>query len=105
MSIGLTQSATVYTEDPSTGAFTVTARSNLACRLFHVPRQPAATSAERAELGAIRNLHYDPAYTLPEGCQIEVDGVRWNVMTGTEGDVKPFGAVIQRRADLVQAGT
>jgi hypothetical protein len=80
-------------------------RLNLPCRLFHVPRQPAATSAERAELAKLRNLHFDASYTLPEGAQIEVGGQRWNPVAGTEGEVKPFSAVIQKRVDVIEAGT
>jgi len=103
VTIGLDETLSVYTEDPSTGAFTVLAASGVRCRLFHVGRQPAATGLDRAELGAIRNLHYDPATTIPDGAQILSGGLRWNCVHGTDGVIRLFGGVIQKRIDLVRA--
>ena len=101
--IALNQTAVVYTENPGTGVFDVVANSALTCRLFHVSTQPAATGPDRDELAGRRNCHYDPSYTLPNGCQLLVDGQRWNPVHGTDGVIKPFNTVIQKRIDVVRA--
>jgi hypothetical protein len=103
MSFGLDETMTVYTEDPTTGLYTVVDASGVRCRLFHEARQPAATGLDRAELGAIRNLHYDPSYTLPDGAQILSGGQRWNCLHGTDGKVRLFGDSIQKRIDVKRA--
>ncbi len=106
MTIGLRQTMDVYTRG-SGGAFDVLDQAAVRCQFWHVSVKPAATSEDRSELAALRNLHYDPSYTLPDRCQIEVeeDGVtrRYNPRFGTEGDIRPFAAVIQRRIDVVRA--
>jgi hypothetical protein len=100
--LGLDQTATVYTEGAG-GNHTTVARSGLRCRLAHVNRQPAATSAERAELAALRNMLWEPGYVLPETAQVEVDGVRWNPIPGTFGALRgPSSAVVYRRCDLIR---
>lgn len=101
--VRLDQVMDVFTEDPTTGAFTVLNQAAVPCHLFHVARQPAATAADRAELAALRNLHYSASYTLPNGAQILSGGVRWNTLHGTDGVIQPFGVVIQKRIDLVRA--
>ena len=101
--IGLDMVGDVYTETPATGAYTTVERSGLRCRLAHVNQQPAATGADRAELAAIRNLLWEPGYEMPETAQVDVAGVRWNVVPGTFGAYRgPTGAVVYRRCDLVR---
>lgn len=106
MTYGLRQTMNVYTEGVG-GGFTVLAQSAIPCQLWHIDRRPAEASDARTEWAAIRNLHYDPSVTLPDYCQIEVteDGVthRYNPVFGTEGDIRPFNTVIQRRIDCVRA--
>ncbi len=111
MTVGLDTRMDVYTRG-SGGAFDVLDKADIPCRFFHIRSLPSATGEERSELAAIRNLHYSPvvdgeSYTLPDRCQIEVveDGVtrRYNPKFGTEGDIRPFAAVIQRRIDVVRA--
>lgn len=102
--IGLIQVATVFTENPTTGAFDVVAKSDLKCRLAHIDGQPAATAPDRAEFAAMRNMLWEPEYVLPETAQVLVDGVRWNPVAGTFGAMKgPSGAVVYRRADVRRA--
>lgn len=107
MTLGLQQSLTVYTENPTTGVYDVVATTNVAAQFFHVGRSPAGIGLERSELGAIRNLHYEPGVTLPPGCQLEVteygETRRYHVVTGTDGTIAPFGVVIQRRVDVTRA--
>jgi hypothetical protein len=103
--IGLIDSAIVYTESPTTGAFSVVATAALACRLAHPSRSAATTGPERAELAAMRELLFDPTYTLDEHAQLEVGGTRWNPVAGTVAYLRgPSGAIEFGRADLVRAG-
>ena len=73
----LTDVATVRTRAAAGGAFSVVATAALACRLLHVNPDGAATSRDRAEIAATRRLLFDPAYLLPNPCEIEVRGQRW----------------------------
>jgi hypothetical protein len=82
--------ATVYTPDPATGAFTVVARAGLACRLA-LPG--AAPDAARAESLARRRLLFDPAYGMPARAQVEVGGARWNVEAPADGPPATLGGV------------
>lgn len=110
---GFDQRATVYGRDGSTGRYTTVLTSNLACRLAHLNRQPAATGNQRAELAGIRVFLSDPAYTIPENAQIEVVGVtgpdgvtpaRWNVRAGTLATMRgPSGAASFRQCDVTRA--
>jgi hypothetical protein len=102
--LGLIQTATVYTENPTTGIFDVVAKTGLPCRLAHIDRQPAATAPDRAEFAAMRNMLWEPGYVLPETAQVDVEGVRWNPVAGTFGAMKgPSGAVTYRRCDVRRA--
>ncbi|HXI17971.1 MAG TPA: hypothetical protein VNM48_16535 [Chloroflexota bacterium] len=74
--------AVVYTENATTGAFDSLIKSGLACRLEVISRREAgATGPDRAELGTIRELYSDPDYDLKTNGrygQIEIGGERWN---------------------------
>ena len=104
-SIVFDSTATVYVEDPATGAFTVLSRANLPCRLSTVSARNAASSGDRAELLALRSLLWPAAYDLPERCQIEIAGERWNPQI--ESFAAPTwpvtGAVVYRSVDVVRA--
>lgn len=99
------KTATVYTEGAG-GAFTVVAKVNLGCRLSTISGRGATTTVDRAELLAMRQLFWDPSYDMPECCQIEIDGVRWNPQPGTfVAPTRPIGGIIAYRAcDVVRAG-
>lgn len=100
---GLNKTATVYTPHASTGAYTVLAKSNLACRLAH-KLSPAPGADERAELTARRRLLWDEDYTMPENAQVEIDSERWNVQPGTIDKLTDLtSSVIYRRCDVVKA--
>lgn len=111
--IGLDQKATIYGRAGSSGPYTTVLRANLACRLAHLNRQPAATGQQRTELAGIRVFLWDPEYALPEYSQIEVAGVtgpdgvtpaRWNVRAGTIATLRgPSGQASYRQADVVRA--
>jgi hypothetical protein len=96
----------VYSANATTGRFNVLEKSGLACRLIHVNVQPAATSGDRAELAAIRDMIFDPAYTMPEQCQVVVDGITWGPVPGTFGAFRDWNStVIYRRAQVVRQQT
>lgn len=105
MDLRFDATATVYTADPTTGAWTVVAQSNLPCRLLLLPRQPGETNQDRAERAALRRFRFDPSYALPASCQIEVDGVRWNpiAINGYEAVKNPNGTVAWFRCDVLKA--
>lgn len=99
----LDQVATVYTEALATGAYTVVAQANLPCRLGVIPTRGATSSAERAELASMRRLVWGPGYAMPEHCQIEIDGQRWNPVAGTlMAPTWIDGSVVYRAADVVR---
>ena len=94
----LTMRATVYTRTANTGPYNRSVAVGLACRLDTVNIQPAATSANRADLAAMRTFMWDVDYALPEtGVQIEVTspahyaGQRWNPVSGTRRPSIPPG--------------
>ena len=102
--LALIDKATIYTRAALRGRFTVVARSGLRCRLAHVNQRPAATGAERAELAAMRNLIFEPGFHMPEQCQIDINGVKWNPRAGTFGAFSgPTGAILYRKVDVVRA--
>lgn len=98
------QTASVYTEDPTDGDYSVLATASLRCQLAHVSSGAARTAPDRAELAALRVLFFDPAYTLPsDHCQVEVRGQRWTVIAGTVTEQRDASDVlVYRRADLMK---
>lgn len=100
----LDQLGTVYTADPTTGAFTVQAQASLACRVVHLATSGAATGEERAELAKRRVLMWDASYVMPANAQVLVGGERFNILEGTDSAPRgPSGAVVYRRAEAVRA--
>lgn len=101
--IGLDQLATVFIENPTTGLYDTLAKARLDCRLAHVNVQPATGGNERAELAALRDMLFDPNYVMPENCQVDVDGVRWQPVVGTFGAFRgPSSQTVYRRCDVVR---
>lgn len=62
--------------------FQAAVKTDLLCGLFHVSETGASAGSDRAELMATRRLLWDPAYTMPEGSQVEIEGVRWQTPRG-----------------------
>lgn len=80
----LRQKATVYTPD-ALGAYTVVAKSDLACRLSVLSMRGLDSSTfDRAELANRRHLMWDANYVMPADCQLDVLGERWNPAQGTQ---------------------
>jgi hypothetical protein len=102
---GLNATATVYTPHASTGAYTVTAKSGLPCRLAYVEQGGSGIGGEREAIGSKRRLLWREAYTMPDNAQVDVSGQRWNVKEGTYGELTgPDGtSVIYRRCEVVIA--
>lgn len=104
MMFGLDQTCSVYTPHATTGAYTVLAKSNLACRLAYVEQGGSAIGDERAPIGTKRRLLWSEDYTMPDNAQVLVDGQRWNVKDGTYGALRgPGSAVVYRRCEVVEA--
>lgn len=86
--IGLDQTATVYTPHPTTGEYTVLAKSGLPCRLVVVSlRMPNSTAEERADPATDKVFLWGTEYTMPGNAQVSVSGARYNIMANT---VTPF---------------
>lgn len=79
----LLELGTVWGEDSVTGRYTVLLKRDLACRLVIPAGLEASSGDARAEMVAQRDLWFDPAYDMPEQCQVEVDGVRWQPQPGS----------------------
>jgi hypothetical protein len=91
--------ATVYMPGPD-GVFDLAVRAGLPCRVQPVrgntPQQVPSQSA------ALRALLWEPGYRLPAGCQVEIAGVRWTPLPGTETEMRDaLGAVMYRRCYLM----
>jgi hypothetical protein len=85
------------------GQYTVLDRAALRCRLDAPDLAGAATGAQRAELAANRELHWDPAYQMPDYAQVLVASRRWNVQTrGASPVPAPDGTALYWRAVVVQ---
>lgn len=76
--------------------FQAAVKTDLACLLAHYTVDGSSTGSDRAELMAARLLMWDPAYAMPEGSQVEIEGVRWQTPRGGY-------ALIMRRASNVPA--
>lgn len=101
---GLDQTASVYTPDPTTGAFTVLAKSGLICRLAFIDYGGSDIGGEREDIGSQRRLLWAEAYSMPNTAQIEVSSERWNVLDGTFGQIRgPDGTVAYRRCEVTRA--
>jgi hypothetical protein len=101
--IGLDQQADVFVAEANSGRYTVLTKSQLACRLVHMPLRHVSTGADRAELAGMRNLIFDPEFILPEECQVEVDGTRWSPRPGTFGAYRDWNSnLAYRRCDVVR---
>jgi hypothetical protein len=105
-SLLLTQTATVYGR-ASNGQFTVPLQAGLACRLLHLNVQDSPSGAGRVELASRRLFCWDASYffpALPIETQIEVGGLRWNLVdTGAIG-TRPWidGTPAYKFADAVR---
>lgn len=101
--IGLDQTCTVYTPDPTTGEYTVTATAGLACRLALVGGT-GDMGPSRSEIPGARRLMWGPDYVMPETAQVAVDGERWNIQAGTLAAPRDLsGSVVYRRAEVTRA--
>ncbi len=101
--LGLIDTGIVYTPDPATGAYTVVARTGLACRLVQQGMSTDMGPA-RAEKAPGPKLLWDASYVMPESAQLEISGVRWNVEPGTLYAPRlPDGTVYYRAAQVVRA--
>lgn len=98
--------ATIYTENATTGAFDVVARTGLACRLVAVDRQAGATGPDRADLAALREMHSDPTYSIPPYSHLLIDGRTWTPNPRTSLLEKHHnGDGIFWRSDLVESAS
>jgi hypothetical protein len=100
----LDKTCDIYTEAAG-GDWATVAQADLPCRLGIVSAKGAGSAPERAELTAIRRLVWGPDYDMPERCQVEVDGIRYNPVPGsfTAPTWPGSGAVVYRSCDLVRA--
>lgn len=91
--LGLNQTATVYTPNGTTGAYTVVAQASLPVRL--VAPGAGTMNPERSEAAPVSRLLWGPDYTtMPETAQLAIAGVRWNVKAGTVTPVRWIDSVI-----------
>lgn len=104
--LGLDQIGDVYTEHAVTGRYNALAKTRLPLRLVHMPLRHISTGADRAELAGMRNLIFDGTYQMPEQCQVEVDGTRWQPKPGTFGAYRDWNSnVVYRRCDATRVQT
>lgn len=95
-SVRLTQRATVYGEDIASGLYSQVLIRSLRCRLIsRNTNNTGLPTFDRAEDMAGRDFWFDPTAYIPEGSQVEVDGIRWQLKAGTFqslGDCTPPAA-------------
>lgn len=92
----LPDTATVYVEADD---YAAPVKTGLACRLGHIDANGALTGNARAEMLELRRLYWDPAYVMPAGAQVEVDGTRWNTVRGTFKADDAAGPIVLRACD------
>ncbi len=98
---GLIDSAAIYSRHAGTGLFSTLVTSGIACRLALI--KSGRSVEDRAALAAMRNFLWDPAVTINEKHQVEVNGERWSFIPGTMQAARgPNGSVHHRRADVVK---
>jgi len=96
----LWEQATVY-GPAANGAYTQVLRSALACR--RADPQPALPAPDRATDVEGRVLYYDAAYAMPRQAQVEVGGVRYQVVPGSDVPWPgPGGVIVYRRCQLTE---
>lgn len=94
--------ATVYTSNPTTGLYDVVAKTDLHCRLVKINVENAGS--QRAELLAARRMMWQADYEMPLNVQVDVFGLRWNIVEGTVGTFRrKLGDTIHNSCDLVRA--
>lgn len=98
---GLNATAVVYTPNGTTGAYTVVAKAALPCRLANVRQEGKGAAEERDVVAQNRRLLWDEAYVMPDNAQVEVGGVRWNVVPNSYAGMTGLGSeVVYRRCEL-----
>lgn len=103
---GFDQFCDVYSANPTTGRFNVLQKAGLACRLIHVDLRFATSTAARAELMEIRDLLFDGSYTMPEQCQVDIGGVRFQPEAGTFEALRDWNSVVAyRKCQVVRQQT
>lgn len=102
--IGLIHTVDILTQGAA-GTFTTLAHSGLRCRLRHMNSQSGALAAERAELGQMRVMVWEPTPELPEQFQaVTPDGTRYNALAGTFKALPgPTGALMYRSVTVMRA--
>ena len=102
--MGLNDTAVVYTAN-SDGDFTVVGRAALVCRLTNKSGRMGDGDGgnERGEDSQNRRLIWEADYAMPDNAQIQVGGVRWNVIAETYAAMRGMGtAVMYRRCDVIE---
>jgi hypothetical protein len=106
LTLALSQTATVYGEDPTTGAYTVVLKTGMACALVEhtlYRAQFAVAGNARAENLGDRTLLWDPAYALPETAQLLIGTTRWQPVAGTfVAWPEPPQTPIERRCEVIR---
>lgn len=101
--LGFFQRANIFLAG-ATGKTDALVKSSLRCRLTNPTSGINAGDGERAEYADTRRMLWEPGYIMPEDCQVEVSGVRYNVVDGTKDELYgPNGAVAYRRCRLIEA--
>lgn len=72
----------VYGADPTTHNYTVVLKSDLRCFLRHLTSDSDAGA--RDELSGRREMWFPGDYTLPDYCELLIDGTRWAPLEGTQ---------------------
>lgn len=94
--------ASVFVESDD---FQAAVKTDLACMLSIYQIDGSATGSDRAELMAARLLTWDQSYAMPEGSQVQIDGVRWQLPRGGIGypERRAMGVLSHGRAHVVRA--
>jgi hypothetical protein len=103
--IKLNKTAIVYAQNDVDRKYTVPIKTDLKVRIAHLRARLATGTADRDELLARRHILWEATYELPERCQLEIDGIRWNPVAGTHGTFSgPAEVDRYKRCDAVRPG-
>ena len=101
---GLNVIATVYVANGAEdGAFTTVAKTHLLCRRGNKGRVGQGREGTRDEEVQNRRLLWSEPWAMPNNAQVDVDGVRWNVVADTYAAMSGLTAeILYRRCDVVR---
>jgi hypothetical protein len=99
-----TERMTLWAQDPTTGAYVVKVAVNLPCRLCETSKKDILAGLVRAQGLEFRVLLFPPEVVMDPLYQVEINGHRFNLNSGSDQTARgPSGEIVYRTYDTVHA--